>query len=195
MTDQERHSSEWHPFQEHIYAAVYVHENQAIRTIEYLIQNDFLMDRISILGRRLSKGDDVLGIYYPSPKQRMKTWGIRGVLIGALWGLIASLISMVGSLEGSHQAGLTQTFIWTMSYSAIVGGVMAAAAAFSQIANMLHRMGIPQDQLKQLEAAIKADKYVMLLLGSREELEPFRYKIEHSGAELFLEFAKDKLEV
>jgi len=188
-------NSTWQPFQEHIYAAVYVHENQAIRTIEHLIQNDFLMDRISILGRRLSKGDDVLGIYYPSPKQRMKVWGIRGVLIGALWGLIASLISMVGSLEGSHQVGLIQTFIWTMSYSAIVGGVMAAAAAFSQIANMLQRMGIPQDQLKQLEVAIKADKYVILLLGSREELEPFRYKIEHSGAELFLEFAKDKLEV
>ena len=188
-------NSTWQPFQEHIYAAVYVHENQAIRTIEHLIQNDFLMDRISILGRRLSKGDDVLGIYYPSPKQRMKIWGIRGVLIGALWGLIASLISMVGSLEGSQQVGLIQTFIWTMSYSAIVGGVMAAAAAFSQIANMLQRMGIPQHQLKQLETAIKADKYVILLLGSREELEPFRYKIEHSGAELFLEFAKDKLEL
>ncbi len=195
MSDQPQ-SGTWQPIQEHIYAAVYVHENQAIRTIEYLIQNDFLMDRISILGRRLSKGDDVLGIYYPSPKQRMKVWGIRGVLIGALWGLIASLISMVASLEhSSQQDGLVQTFIWTMSYSAIVGGVMAAAAAFSQIANMLHRMGIPQDQLKQLEAAIKADKYVILLLGSREELEPFRYKIEHSGAELFVEFAKDKLEV
>ncbi len=72
---------------------------------------------------------------------------------------------------------------------------MAGAAAFSQIAAMLHRMSIPQDQIKQLETAIKNQKYVILLLGSRQELEPFRYKIEHSGAELFLEFAKDKLEV
>ena len=194
MSNQSQDST-WQAFQEHIYAAVYVHENQAIRTIEHLIQNDFLMDRISILGKRLSKGDDVLGIYYPSPKERMKVWAKRGVLIGAAWGLIASLISMVASLEGSQQEGLIQTFIWTITYSAIVGGIMAASAAFSQIANMLHRMGIPQEQLKQLEAAIKTDKYVILLLGSREELEPFRYKIEHSGAELFLEFAKDKLEV
>lgn len=194
MSNQSQDST-WQPFQEHIFAAVYVHENQAIRTIEYLIQNDFLMDRISILGKRLSKGDDVLGIYYPSPKERMKVWAKRGVFIGAAWGLIASLISMVASLEGSQQEGLIKTFIWTITYSAIIGGVMAASAAFSQIANMLHRMGIPQGQLKQLEAAIKANKYVILLLGSREELEPFRYKIEHSGAELFLEFAKDKLEV
>ena len=90
MNAHEDNSSEWRPFQEHIYAAVYVHENQAIRTIEYLIQNDFLMDRISILGRRLSKGDDILGIYYPSPKERMKVWARRGAIIGAIWGMFAS---------------------------------------------------------------------------------------------------------
>ena len=195
MSEQEHSGSEWRPFREHMYAAVYVHENQAIRTIEYLIRNDFLPDRISILGKRLAKGDDVLGIYYPSPKERMKVWAIRGFIIGALWGLIASLISMVASLEGSNQEALWHTFLWTMTYSAIVGGVMAAAAAFSQVSAMLHRMGIPQDEIAKLEAAIKAEKYVIVLLGSREELEPFRYKIEHSGAELFLEFAKDRLEV
>ncbi len=195
MTDKKPHSGTWQPFQEHIYAAVYVHENQAIRTIEHLIQNDFLMDRISIIGRRLSKGDDILGIYYPSPKERMKVWAKRGIIIGAIWGLIASFISMIASLEGSNQGNLVQAYVWTIAYSAMVGGIMAAAAGFSQIANMLQRMGIPQHQLKQLETAIKADKYVILLLGSREELELFRYKIEHSGAELFLEFTKDKLEV
>lgn len=196
MNEQEHsNGSEWQPFQEHIYAAVYVHENQAIRTIEYLIQNDFLMDRISILGRRFSKGDDILGIYYPSPKERMKVWVKRGVIIGAIWGLIASLISIFASLEGSNQDALVHIIIWTTVYSALVGGLMAGAAAFSQVAAMLHRMGIPQNQIKQLEAAIKEEKYVILLLGSRQELEPFRYKIEHSGAELFLEFAKDRLEV
>jgi len=195
MSNKNNHSDAWQSSQEHIYAAVYAHENQAIRTIEYLIQKDFLMDRISIIGKRLSKGDDILGIYYPSPKERMKVWAKRGVIIGAVWGLIASFISMIASLEGSNQENLVQAYVWTIAYSAMVGGIMAAAAGFSQIANMLHRMGIPQHQLKQLEAAIKADKYVILLLGSRDELEPFRYKVEHSGAELFLEFAKDKLEI
>ncbi len=195
MNQEKDDSNEWRPFREHMYAAIYAHQNQAIRTVEHLIRNDFLPDRISILGRRLAKGDDVLGIYYPSPKERMKVWAIRGFIIGALWGLLASLISMVASLEGSNQEALWHTFLWTMTYSAIVGGVMAAAAAFSQVTSMLHRMGIPQDQIHQLEMAIKAEKFVIIMLGSRDELEPFRYKIEHSGAELFLEFAKDRLEV
>jgi hypothetical protein len=195
MREQQKNDSHWRPAQVHIMAIVYVHENQAIRTIEHLIQNDFLMDRISILGRRLSRGDDILGIYYPPPKERMKVWARRGVIIGALWGLVASLISMFATLEGSEQKYLFETFLWTITYSAVVGGVMAGAAAFSQVAAMLHRMGIPQEQIKQLENAIKADKYVILLLGSPEELAPFRHRIEHSGAELCLEFAKDGLEV
>lgn len=195
MTEQQQNEGTWHPFQEHIVAAVYVHENQALRTIEYLIQNDFLMDRISILGHRLSKGDDFLGIYYPSPKERRKVWCRRGVIIGAIWGLIASLISTFASLEGGKQKLLFETFLWTITYSAVVGGLMAAAASFSQVAAMLYRMGIPPDQIKQLENAIKADKYVILLRGSVAELAPFRYRVEHSGAELFLEFAKHRLEV
>lgn len=195
MSEGQRNDKRWRPFQEHILAAVFVHENQAIRTIEILIENDFLMDRISILGPRLSKGDDFLGIYYPSPGVRMKKWAKWGAIIGALWGLLASLISTVASLEGSDQALLFETFLWTMSYSALVGAVMAAAAAFSHVASMLHRMGIPQDQIKLLEQAIKQNKYVVLLMGSRQELAPFRHRIEHSGAERVLEFAKDRLEV
>ncbi len=178
-------------------AIVYRHENQALRTVEYLIQKDFLMDRISIMGKKLtvSKGDDVLGIYYPHPHERMKKWVKWGLIIGAAWGLIATLISTLASLEGFSQAKLINTLLWTTTYSAAVGGIAAAGAAFSQISTVLHRMGIPKEQLKQLKKAIKDEKYVIVLLGSREELDPFRYKIEHSGAELFLDFPRDRLEV
>lgn len=188
----------WHPFQEHIYAAVYQHENQALRTIEYLIEHDFLMDRIALLGKRLSKGDDLLCIYYPSPRERMKVWGRRGVIFGAIWGLLAGLISGIANPDRTGAINthtLLQAVLAAITYGAVIGGAMAAGAAFSQVAGALHRMGIPREQLKQLEKAIKADKYVIMLLGSRDELEPFRYRIEHSGAELFLEFAKDRVEL
>lgn len=184
------------PFQDHIYAAVYPHENQALRTIEYLIEKDFLMDSIAILGKRISKGDDLLCIYYPSPKEKMKVWGKRGLFWGALWGLIAGLIGTLASPDSSgtiNMQTLLHTSLVTIIYGAVVGGAMAAGAAFSQVAAALHRMGVPQEQLKQLEKAIKADKYVIVLHGSRAELEPFRYRIEHSGAELFLEFSKDRM--
>ena len=178
-------------------AIVYRHENQALRTVEYLIQKDFLMDRISIMGKKLtiSKGDDVLGINYTNPHARMKKWVKWGLVIGAAWGLLATLISTLASLEGFNQAKLINTLIWMMTYSAAVGGIMAASAAFTQISTMLHRMGIPKEQLKQLKKAIKDEKYVIVLLGSREELAPFRYRIEHSGAELLLDFPRDRLEV
>ena len=183
------------PRGDHIMAAVYRHENQAIRVVEHLIQNDFLMDRISLLGCRFSKGDDFLGIYHPAPLERMKKWAKWGILGGALWGFIASLISMFASLESTNQAHLFETFLWTMTYSAVVGGIMAAAAAFTQVANMLNRMGVPKEHLDKLEQAIKDHKFVILLQGSREELEPFRYKIEHSGAEFFLDCTAFRMEV
>ncbi len=179
-------------------AAIYRHENQAIRVVEHLIRNDFLPDRISLLGRRFSKGDDLLGIYHPSPKERMKKWARWGIAIGAIWGLLSTIISSIASLETLEQQAnlnLFETALWTTAYSALVGGIMAAAAAFSQIATMLHRMGIPQEQLQQLEAAIKAEKYVIVLIGSRRELEPFYHSIEYSGAELFLKFIREGLEV
>ena len=203
MGEAENHSAPeshhiWRPFQDHIYAAVFQHENQALRLIEHLIEKDFLMDRIAILGKRLSKGDDLLCIYYPSPKEKMKVWGKRGVIFGAIWGLIAGLISAIANPDKSgaiHFDTLIHASLAALAYGAVVGGAMAAGAAFSQVAGALHRMGIPPEQLKQLEKAIKADKYVIVIHGSREELEPFRYRIEHSGTELFLEFAKDRLEL
>lgn len=188
----------WRPFQDHIYAAVYQHENQALRIIEHLIEQDFLMDRIAILGKRLAKGDDLLCIYYPSPKEKMKVWGKRGLFWGALWGLFAGLISSIADPDSTgaiNMQTLLHATLAAITYGAVVGGAMAAGAAFSQVAAALHRMGIPPEQLKQLELAIKADKYVIVLHGSRAELEPFRYRIEHSGAELFLEFSKDRMVV
>lgn len=184
-------------FQEHIYAAVFRHENQAIRLVEHLIQNDFLMDRISLLGKRFSKGDDVLGIYYPSPKHRLKRWTRNGILWGGIWGLIAGWAGMFITPDPSAEVS-TELFIkgsiGALIYGVLVGGGVAIAAALTNLANELHRMGIPKEALSQLNKAIKDDKYVIILMGSREELEPFRYRIEHSGAELFLEFAKDRFD-
>lgn len=184
--------------QEQIYAAVYQHENQALRIIEHLIERDFPMDAIAILGKRFSKGDDLLCIYYPSPREKMRVWGLRGLFGGALWGVFAGLISAVATPGGDGGINLHALFHATLgaiTYGALAGGAMAAAAAFSQVAAALHRMGIPPEQLKQLEKAIKADKYVIVLHGSRAELEPFRYRIEHSGTELFLEFSKERFEL
>ncbi len=184
-------------FQEHIYAAVFRHENQAIRLVEHLIQNDFLMDRISLLGKRFSKGDDILGIYYPSPQQRLKTWTKNGILWGGSWGLFAGLIGIF--MTPDPRTELTTEFIIKGSiaaiiYGVLVGGSVAIAAALTNLANELHRMGIPKDQLKILEQAIKDDKHVIVMQGSREELERFRFRTENSGAEFFVEFANDQFE-
>lgn len=184
-------------FQEHIFAAVFRHENQAIRLVEHLIQNDFLPDRISLIGKRLSKGDDILGICYASPQQRFKTWTRNGIIWGGLWGLTAGLAGMLITPNPSSELSmelLIKGGIASLIYGVVVGGSVAIAASLTNLANELHRMGIPKDQLKQLNQAVKDDKYVLILQGSRQELEPFRHRTEYSGAELFLEFANDRFE-
>ena len=60
---------------ERILLAVFADGNQAKKAVETLIERDYPMDMISLLGRPHAVGDDPLGIYYHTPGERMKGWG------------------------------------------------------------------------------------------------------------------------
>ncbi|MGA7799987.1 MAG: hypothetical protein WCC36_04175, partial [Gammaproteobacteria bacterium] len=74
--------------------AVFRAHDAAARAVERLIERDFPMDGISLLGREESAGDDVLGVYYHGVGERMKAWAGQGAFWGGLWGLLASAAGM-----------------------------------------------------------------------------------------------------
>ncbi len=54
-----------------------------------MIDQNYQMDLISVLGRIHAVGDDPLGIYNLNVGERMKAWGEYGAFWGGLWGMLA----------------------------------------------------------------------------------------------------------
>ena len=73
---------------------MYTNQARAQQLVEKLIQEDFPMDRISLLSRVGGAGDDMLGVTYHDTGERVKAWGKHGAFWGAVWGLLASASGM-----------------------------------------------------------------------------------------------------
>lgn len=165
---------------------VYTDQARAQQLVEKLIAEDYPMDRISLLSRVGGAGDDILGVTYHDTTERMKVWGKHGAFWGAVWGLLASATGMfvLPGLGPLLVAGpIVEAFSAAIAGAAVAGGTMAGAAAISQLASALHRIGIPEEQLQQIEAAIEAGHYVVILHCASDEAENMAHTLAWAGAE------------
>jgi hypothetical protein len=155
-----------------ILIAVFTDRERARKTVEGIIEEDFPMDQLSLLGKGESSGDDTLGIYYTGPGERIKAWGAHGAFWGALWGLFASAAGMfvfpgVGSIFAIGP--IVEAIAAAVTSATVAAGTMAGAAAISQLAVALHRMGVPEERLQHYHDEIGSGHYVALLRCSDEE--------------------------
>ncbi len=165
---------------------VYTSQARAQRLVEKLIEDDYPMDRISLLSRAGGAGDDMLGITYHDTAERMKVWGKHGAFWGAVWGLLASASGMfvLPGLGPLLVAGpIVEAFSAALAGAAVAGGTMAGAAAVSHLASALHRIGIPEEELEQLETAIEDGQYVVILHSAPDEAEKLLHTLAWAGAE------------
>jgi hypothetical protein len=163
----------------------------AQEALDRLNQRGFPLDMVSLLGKGGSSGDDALGIYYPGIGQRMKGWGAMGAFWGGLWGLVSGAAGMflIPGLGPLLAAGpVVEALVGAAAGAGITGGVMAGAAALSQLGVALHRMGVPEDELHRLHDAVAADKLVLLLRLGQEEVERWRPVIADAGAEGVMDY-------
>jgi len=154
------------PARHQLIVAVYDTHQGAKRVVERLIDKDYPMDWISVLGKAESSGDDVLGIYYKDAGERMKAWATQGAAWGGLWGLLTAaaglfVIPGIGTLM--LLGPIVEMFVATAAGAGLAGGAMAGAAALSEITLVLHRMGVPEDRLQAYHDAIEQGHYVILL--------------------------------
>ena len=172
-----------------IIVALYPVKETAQLTVKRLIDEGFVMDEISLLGRAgEGKGDDLLGISYQGTGEKVKVWGEHGAFWGGVWGLLATasgmfLIPGIGPVAavGSVVGALIDVLAGTAAGAVVVGGVLAGAAAVSQLSVALHRHGIPKEELQRLHDAIQNGEYLLVLRCGENEVDHWRGMLGGSG--------------
>jgi len=161
-----------------VLVAVYPDEEKAKGVVKRLIDDNYQMDLISVLGRIHGLGDDNLGIYNLNVGERMKAWGEKGVFWGGLWGMIAGAAGLF-IIPGVGAIAAAGYFVEAIAGGALLGaGTMAGAAALTQLAIAFHRAGIPEENILALHKAIEEGKFVVMLRSAESEGAKWREVLE-----------------
>ncbi len=136
----------------------------AIRTLG---QSGFDMKKLSLVGKGYHSEEKPMGFY--TVGDRIKAWGSTGAFWGGIWGLLlAPAVFVLPGLGVIGMAGpLVATLVGALEGAVVVGGLSALGAALTQV-------GVPKDQVIKYEAALKVDKYLLVVHGSAEDHEQVR---------------------
>ncbi|MBC7376901.1 MAG: DUF1269 domain-containing protein [Burkholderiaceae bacterium] len=136
----------------------------AIRTLG---QSGFDMKKLSLVGKGYHTEERPTGFY--TTGDRIKAWGSTGAFWGSIWGiLLAPAVFVFPGLGVVGMAGpLVAAVVGALEGAVVVGGLSALGAALTQV-------GVPKDQVIKYEAALKVDKYLLVVHGSAEEQERAR---------------------
>lgn len=171
-------------------SGVFSDQAAATRLVEKLIEQDFPMDRISVLHKSGGEGDDMLGLAFTDTGERVRVWGEHGAAWGALWGLLAGAAGLfvlpgVGPLLAAGP--VVEALGGAIAGAAVAGGTMAGAALLSELASALHRLGIPDQDIDTLHQAIMDGQIAVILHCSPGEAEQCHSRLAWAGADPVIE--------
>lgn len=172
--------------QRRVVLGIFNDEQAAQRALDTLVESDFPLDRVSILGQAGASGDDPLGIYYANAGERMKGWGSMGALWGGLFGLLsgaAGLFVLPGIGAVFAFGPIAEALVGGAAGAGVGGGAMVGGAALSGLTQAVHRMGVPEERLDQLHQRLQQGEYVVMLIVNREEADESAGLLEAAGAE------------
>ena len=169
-----------------IVLAVFSRDKSAQRALEMLIEQDFSLDRVSILGKASTSGDDPIGVYYQTAGDRMRAWGGMGAFWGGLFGLFAGAAGMFllpGLGMVVAMGPVAEALVGAAVGAGIGGGVMAGGAAMTQISQAVHQLGVPEDKLDDVHRLVQEGNCVLMLIVDQEEVEPWSEPLRKAGAD------------
>ena len=172
---------------ERLLVALFDRHQEAERSVRLLVERDFPMDMLSVLGKGESGGDDPLGLYYSSVGDRMKGWGKMGAFWGGLWGLLtgaAGLFVFPGIGPVLAAGPVVEAIAAALAGAGLGGSAMAGAAAASQFTVAMHRSGVPEEKLEMLQDAIEQGHYLLMLRLDEEEAGKWQTLLAHNGASM-----------
>ena len=136
---------------------------QAEQAIKDLDKAGFDMKKLSIVGKGYHSEENAIGYY--NTGDRVKYWGKQGAFWGGLWGLLFGSaffwIPGVGPLAVGGP--LVASIVGGLEGATLTGGMTALGAA-------LFSIGIPKDSIVTYESALKADKFLIIVHGTRDEV-------------------------
>jgi len=136
---------------------------EAEQAIKDLGKAGFDMKKLSIVGKGYHTEDDAIGYY--NTGDRVKYWGKQGAFWGGLWGvLIGSAFFWVPGVGPLAVGGpLVAAIVGGLEGAVVTGGLTALGAG-------LYSMGIPKDSIIKYETALKADKFLVTVHGTTDEV-------------------------
>jgi hypothetical protein len=149
--------------------------SQAEAAVKQLEEARFDMKKLSIVGKGYHSEENVVGYY--TTCDRMTYWGTNGAFWGAIWGMLfGSAFFMIPGVGPILAAGPIVGWIVAALESAVfVGGVSALGAGLMSI-------GIPKKSILQYESSIKADKFMLVLHGTPDEVTRAKEILSIAGA-------------
>ena len=146
---------------------VFDNHDKAEQAIRALGQAGLDLKKLSLVGKGYHSEERPMGFY--TAGDRIKAWGGTGAFWGGIWGLL--LAPAVFVLPGLGLVGMAGPFVATLvgalEGAVVVGGLSALGAALTQI-------GVPKDQVIKYEAALKVDKYLLVVHGSAADQDKAR---------------------
>jgi hypothetical protein len=161
--------------------AFYADPAAAHRHLDLLLNNEAPMDRVSVLGRADASGDDPLGLYYASAGERMRGWGKLGAFWGGIFGLLggAAGLFVLPGVGTVMAAGPLVGSLTGAAAGAGAGGVlMAGAGAGQQLAVAIHRLGIPESCLGDMQERLARGETLLMLIMDPDEAARWRPLLE-----------------
>jgi uncharacterized membrane protein len=142
---------------------IYETHEKAEEAVKELDKSGFDMKKLSIVGKDYHTDKHVVGYY--NAGDRMKYWGKMGAFWGGIWGMLfGSAFFWVPGVGPLLVGGpLVSWILGALESAAIVGGLSAVGAG-------LYSIGIPKDSVIQYETALKADKFLVVGHGTRDEV-------------------------
>src|SRR5580704_4385388 len=143
--------------------AVFATHTDAEAAVKELQRAGIDMRTLSIVGKDSHTDEHVVGYY--NTGDRMKYWGKMGAFWGGFWGLLfGSAFFAIPGLGPILVAGpLVAWIIGGLEGAVVLGGLSALGAG-------LYSIGIAKDSIVQYEAALKADKFLVLAHGTADEV-------------------------
>ena len=155
--------------------AVYDRHDKAEAAIKALQRAGFDMKQLSIVGKDYHTDEHVVGYY--NTGDRMEYWGKLGAFWGGLWGfLFGSAFFWIPGIGPLVVAGpLVSWIVGALEGATIYGGLSALGAG-------LYSIGIPKDSVLNYETAVKSDKFLVIVHGTREQIATAKDILGKTGA-------------
>lgn len=164
--------------------AVFNTHGEAENAVKELQKSGFDMKKLSIVGKDYHTEEQVVGYY--NNGDRMMYWGKMGAFWGGIWGVLFGAAFF-------WVPGIGPLVVAGPLISAIVGGLEGAVAigGLSALGAGLYSVGVPKDSIINYESSIKADKFLLVVHGSGDELTTAKDILKNAGHDVTIHSSTD----